>query len=73
MCGIGIELFDLESSMEDKMTKEEKDLLDKVALKANNTELVLTLFIQFMDKEPDFKKFIIDWQEEQKKKRKNNV
>lgn len=59
---------------ERKLTnKERDDLLNKVMIKANNTELVLTLFIQFMEKEPDFKKFIIDWQEEQKKKHNKDV
>lgn len=58
---------------EKKLTnKEQTDLLNKVIAKANNTELVLSLFIRFLEKEPDFKKFLIDWQEEQKKLREKN-
>ena len=39
----------------------------KFAKKAANTELVLSLFIEFMGKNVDFKKFLIDWEEKQKK------
>ena len=47
--------------------KEILEQVNKMTVKANNTELVLSLFIKFMEKEPDFRKFIIDWEEEQKK------
>ena len=49
--------------------KEILEQVNKMTVKANNTELVLSLFIKFMEKEPDFRKFIIDWEEEQKRKK----
>ena len=50
-------------------SKEMLEQLNKMTVKANNTELVFSLFVKFLNKEPDFRKFLIDWEEEQKKKR----
>ena len=49
--------------------KEMLEQLNKMSIKANNTELVFSLFVKFLNKEPDFRKFLIDWEEEQKRKR----
>ena len=53
-----------------KMTNKERDIILKNLVgKTNNTDLVLSLFIEFMGKNVDFKKFLIDWQEKQKKEK----
>ena len=55
-----------------KMSNKDRDeLLVKFAQKAANTELVLSLFIEFMGKNVDFKKFLIDWEEKKKKEKEN--
>ena len=56
-----------------KMTNAERDkVLVKFAQKAANSELVLSLFIEFMGKKVDFKKFLIDWEEKQKELKEKN-
>ena len=50
-------------------SKEMLEQLNKMSIKANNTELVFSLFVKFLNKEPDFRKILIDWEEEQKRKR----
>ncbi len=54
-----------------KLTSSEKDTaIQNLSTRTANNELVLSLFIEFMGKSVDFKKFLIDWQEEQKKLKK---
>lgn len=53
--------------MADKLTnKEMTQGLNTLAKKAANTDLVLSLFIDFMGKNVDFKKYLIDWEEKQR-------
>ena len=59
------------SPKEKKLSNAERDkAIQNLAARTANTDLVLSLFIEFMGKNVDFKKFLIDWQEEQKKKSK---
>ena len=47
-----------------KLTSSEKDTaIQNLSTRTANNELVLSLFIEFMGKSVDFKKFLIDWQE----------
>ena len=55
--------------MAKKTNKELSEQVDSLELRLKQLDLLVQLLIQFLGKEVDFKKWLVDWQEEQKKKR----